>query len=80
MTKRTGDMSFMLQNKFRIKGMDEGCTVCGSPVHPATGVCGPGAMCGPCLMSMRQGFMEIAHPNRKCSGIAFYAHARSPQS
>ena len=73
------ETSFMLKNKMRVVGLENGCSMCGSPVHPATGhVDATHKFCGPCLRSLVQGFMECAHPNRTCSGVPFYKHAKSP--
>lgn len=74
------DPSFMLRHSFRIKGVENGCAVCGSPCHPDTAeIVGGRMMCGPCVRSMMHGLRECAHPNRTFSGVPFYVHATVPK-
>jgi hypothetical protein len=73
--ERKVEPSFLLAFKARIVGLEGSCKVCGSPLHPATS---DGTFCGPCIRSLLKGLAEIAHPDRTCSGVKFYEHAKAP--
>jgi len=79
--QHTPDPSFMLDNKFRIKGLDGACCMCGGPFHPATGSDdGRFKTCGACVRSLIAGMKDCANPRRTCSGVPFYIHAFPPRT